>query len=161
MLCAGDEMPRIDDRLAALGIELPRPSTPAANYIPWVRTGNLIHVAGQISQWQGERRFIGKLGKDFSVDEGRAAARLVVLNVLAQVRDATGGDLDKVRRVVKLNGFVNGVQEFTDQPAVINGASDLLVEIFGEAGRHARSSVGVASLPFGVAVEIDAIFEVD
>lgn len=153
-------MPYIDERLVALGVTLPRPSTPAANYVPWVRTGALVHVAGQIPVWEGERRFLGKLGVEFDVAAGQQAARLCVLNVLAQVRAACDEDLDRVVRVVKLNGFVNCAPEFTDQPAVMNGASDLLVGIFGDAGRHARSAVGVASLPFGVAVEVDAVFEV-
>lgn len=152
-------MSRIEDKLAALGISVPRPSTPAANYVPWVRTGSLVHIAGQIPVWEGERRFLGKLGAELGVDEGKEAARLCVLNVIAQVKAACDGDLDRLVRFVKLNGFVNSVPTFTDQPAVINGASDLLVEIFGDAGRHARSAVGVASLPFGVAVEIDAIVE--
>jgi enamine deaminase RidA (YjgF/YER057c/UK114 family) len=153
-------VPYIDERLVALGVTLPRPSTPAANYVPWVRTGALVHVAGQIPVWEGERRFLGKLGVEFDVAAGQQAARLCVLNVLAQVRAACDEDLDRVVRVVKLNGFVNCAPEFTDQPAVMNGASDLLVGIFGDAGRHARSAVGVASLPFGVAVEVDAVFEV-
>lgn len=152
-------MSRVDDRLAQLGVSIPQPSTPAANYVPWVRTGTLVHIAGQIPVWEGERRFLGKLGAAYTVAEGQQAARLCVLNVLAQVRAACDGDLDRLVRFVKLNGFVNSAPDFTDQPAVINGASDLLVEILGDAGRHARSAVGVASLPFGVAVEIDAIVE--
>ena len=150
----------IDARLATLSIELPRPSVPQANYVPTVRTGQHVHVAGQVPFWNGELKYIGKLGHDFDVVQGREAARLVALNVVAHLKNALDGDLDRVVRAVKLNGFVNCVPEFGDHPKVMNGASDLLVEIFGDIGRHARSSVGVAALPFGVAVEIDAIFEV-
>lgn len=153
-------MGRIDERLAELGIELPNPMVPAANYIPFVRTGDQVWIAGQVTFWNGERRFLGKVGRDFTLEEGREAARLVACNVIAQLRAACDGDLDRVVRAVKLNGFVNCTPEFLDQPAVINGASDLMVQVFGEAGRHARSAVGVASLPFGVAVEIDAVFEI-
>jgi enamine deaminase RidA (YjgF/YER057c/UK114 family) len=153
-------MGRVSSRLSELGITLPEPSVPRANYVPWVRTGNQVWIAGQVPFERGELRYIGKLGRDFTVEEGAACARLVVLNVLAHLARACDGDLDKVVRVVKLNGFVNGVPEFGDQPKVMNGASDLLGEIFGEQGRHARAAVGVASLPFGVAVEIDGVFEV-
>jgi enamine deaminase RidA (YjgF/YER057c/UK114 family) len=153
-------MGRIAARLKELGIELPEPSVPRANYVPWVRTGNQVWIAGQVPFEGGELRYVGKLGKDFTVEEGQACARLVVLNVLAHLARACDGDLDRVVRVVKLNGFVNCVPEFGDQPKVMNGASDLLAEIFGEPGRHARAAVGVASLPFGVAVEIDGVFEV-
>jgi enamine deaminase RidA (YjgF/YER057c/UK114 family) len=153
-------MGRIAARLKELGIELPEPSVPRANYVPWVRTGNQVWIAGQVPFDRGELRYVGKLGRDFSVEEGQACARLVVLNVLAHLARACDGDLDRVVRVVKLNGFVNCMPEFGDQPKVMNGASDLLAEIFGEAGRHARAAVGVASLPFGVAVEIDGVFEV-
>jgi enamine deaminase RidA (YjgF/YER057c/UK114 family) len=153
-------MGRIAARLQELGIELPEPSVPRANYVPWVRTGNQVWIAGQVPFDHGELRYVGKLGKDFTVEEGQACARLVVLNVLAHLQRACDGDLDRVVRVIKLNGFVNCVPEFGDQPKVMNGASDLLAEIFGEPGRHARAAVGVASLPFGVAVEIDGVFEV-
>ncbi|MCU0910617.1 MAG: RidA family protein [Rhodobacteraceae bacterium] len=150
----------IDARLAELGLSLPDAPAPAANYVPWVRTGSLVHVSGQISQANGS--FItGKLGQDLSVEDGAAAARACALSLLAQVRAACGGDLGQLRRVVKLTGFVNSTPEFTDQPKVINGASDTLVAILGDAGRHARSAVSAASLPFGVAVEIEGIFEVE
>lgn len=151
---------RIDQRLAELGISLPTVTPPAANYIPWVRTGDLVHIAGQVPFWSGELRFVGKLGREFDIAQGQDAARLVCLNVLAQLKSALDGDLDRVVRAVKLNGFVNCEPDFGDQPKVINGASDLLVAVFDDAGRHARAAVGVASLPFGVAVEIDAIFQV-
>lgn len=150
----------VNDRLAALGIVLPPPAAPAANYVPWRRTGNLVYIAGQVPSVDGVFQYIGKLGRDFSVEEGQACARMVGLSVLAQLSGALDGDLDRVVQAVKLNGFVNCVPHFGDQPAVINGASDLMIEVFGDAGKHARAAVGVASLPFNVAVEIDGVFEV-
>ena len=150
----------IDDRLRSLGIELPMPSAPGANYVPFVRSGNLLFLTGQLSQWNGERRFIGKLGREFEVDEGKQAARLCALNLIAHLRAALDGDLDLVVRCVRIAGFVNSVPEFTAQSQVLNGASDLFVEIFGDAGRHARMAVGVAALPYDVAVEVEAVFEV-
>ena len=150
----------IDDRLRSLGIELPMPSAPGANYVPFVRSGNLLFLTGQLSQWNGERRFIGKLGRGFEVDEGKQAARLCALNLIAHLRAALDGDLDLVVRCVRIAGFVNSVPEFTAQSQVLNGASDLFVEIFGDAGRHARMAVGVAALPYDVAVEVEAVFEV-
>lgn len=151
---------KIEARLTELGIALPEASAPAANYLPYTRSGDLLFISGQLCQWNGERRFIGKLGAAISPDEGKEAARLCALNLIAQAKAALGGDLDRIRRCVRLGGFVNCVAEFTAQPLVINGASDLMVEIFGDAGRHARAAVGVNALPFDVAVEIDAIFEV-
>lgn len=151
---------RIDAHLKARGIELPDASTPAANYVPFVRSGNLVYVSGQVSQWNGERKFIGKLGREFTIAEGQQAARLCALNLVAHARVAAGGDLDRIARVVRLTGYVNSMPEFIQQPQVVNGASDLMVEIFGDAGRHARSAVGVASLPAGVATEVEAIFEI-
>lgn len=149
----------IEARLSALNLTLPDAPAPAANYVPFVRTGNQIFVSGQVSS--GPDGFIkGKLGADMSVEEGAAAARRCGLALIAQARAAVG-DLDKIKRVVKLVGFVNSTVDFTDQPKVVNGCSDLMVEVFGEAGRHARSAVSAASLPFGVAVEIEAIFEVE
>ncbi len=150
----------IDDRLKELGIELPIPSAPGANYVPYVWTGDLLFLTGQLSQWNGERRFIGKLGREFGVEEGRQAARLCALNLIAHVRAALGGDLDRVVRCVRLAGFVNSVPEFVSQSQVMNGASDLFVEVFGEAGRHARMAVGVSALPYDVAVEVEGVFEV-
>ena len=152
---------RIEARLAELGIELPPPAKPAANYVPTVRTGNLVYVAGQVPMVNGEFLYRGKLGREFSVEEGQACARLVAINIIAQLKAACEGDLDRVRRAVKLNGFVNCVPDFEEQPHVINGASALMIEVFGESGRHARSAVGTPGLPFGVAVEIDGVFEVD
>lgn len=151
---------RIESRLAELGLSVPMAPTPAANYIPWVRTGDLVFIAGQVPVKDGTFRWVGKLGRDYSVEQGQAAAREVALNVLSQLKTALGGDLDRVVRAVKLNGFVNSTEDFTEQPHVINGASALMIEVFGDAGRHARSAVGVAQLPFGVAVEIDGVFEV-
>jgi enamine deaminase RidA (YjgF/YER057c/UK114 family) len=151
---------RVDDRLRELGIELPQPSKPGANYVPAVRTGNLIFLTGQLAQWNGERRFIGKLGREFGVEEGRQAARLCALNLVAQLQAALDGDLDRVTRCVRVAGYVNSVPEFVVQSQVINGASDLFVEIFEDAGRHTRMAVGVSALPYDVAVEVEAIFEV-
>jgi enamine deaminase RidA (YjgF/YER057c/UK114 family) len=151
---------RIDQRLAELKIELPNAAAPLANYVPAVRTGNLLFVSGQICQWNGERRFTGKLGGEISLADGKEAARLCGLNLLAQTKRFLDGDLDRVVRVVRLGGFVNAAPGFTEQPQVVNGASDLMVEVFGDAGRHARAAVGVGSLPGGAAVEVDAVFEV-
>ena len=151
---------RIDQRLAELKIELPNAAAPMANYVPAVRSGNLLFVSGQICQWNGERRFVGKLGAEITLDQGREAARLCALNLLAQTKRFLDGDLDRVVRVVRLGGFVNAVPSFAEQPQVVNGASDLMVEVFGDAGRHARAAVGVGSLPGGAAVEVDAVFEV-
>ena len=150
---------RIEAHLKAKGIELPNASAPAANYVPFTKTGNLVYVSGQVSQWNGERKFIGKLGAEFGVPEGQQAARLCALNLVAHARAAAGGDLDRLR-VLRLTGYVNSAPDFTNQPQVVNGASDVMVEIFGDAGRHARSAVGVASLPGGVAVEVEGIFEI-
>lgn len=151
---------RIESRLAELGLSVPLAPIPAANYIPWVRTGSLVFIAGQVPVKDGRFRWVGKLGRDYTVEQGQEAAREVALNVLSQLKTALDGDLDRVVRAVKLNGFVNSTDDFTHQPHVINGASGLMIDIFGEAGRHARSAVGVAQLPFGVAVEIDGVFEV-
>ena len=149
----------ITTRLAELGIELPEPAAPAANYIPFVVTGNLIFVSGQITVWNGELRHIGRLGENIDIDEGYQAARLCGLNLSAQAKAAAQGDLDKIKRVVKLGGFVNSTPDFTDQPKVINGTSDLMAEVFGEGGKHARFAVGAPTLPLGVAGEVDGVFE--
>jgi enamine deaminase RidA (YjgF/YER057c/UK114 family) len=155
------DMPgKIEGRLRELNLVLPAATGPAANYVPFVRTGNLLFVAGQVPIKDGKAEFVGKLGVDFDVERGRQAARLCAINVLAQVAAALDGDLDRVVRCVRLGGFVNATAEFKEQPQVVNGASDLIVEVFGAAGRHSRVAVGVGSLPRGVAVEIDAIFEV-
>jgi len=152
---------RIDARLKELAIELPTPSTPGANYVPFVRVGGLVFLTGQLSQWNGERRFVGKLGREYGVPEGQQAARLCALNLISHLRDAAGGDLDRVRRCVRIAGFVNSTPDFTAQSQVVNGASDVFVEVFGETGRHARMAVGVAALPYDVAVEVEGVFEVD
>lgn len=148
----------IDARLAELGVSLPDAPAPAANYVPFVLVGNLLHVSGQISQ--DENGLIrGKLGADLDVEAGAAAARRCAISLLAQVRKACGGDFGRLVRVVKLTGFVNSTADFTEQPKVVNGASDFLVAALGDAGRHARSAVSAAALPLGVAVEIEGIFE--
>ncbi|HTR02110.1 MAG TPA: RidA family protein [Thermoanaerobaculia bacterium] len=151
---------RIDARLKELAIELPTPSTPGANDVPFVRAGGLVFLTGQLSQWNGERRFIGKLGREYGVPEGQQAARLCALNLISHLRDAPGGDLDRVRRCARIAGFVNSTPDFTAQSQVVNGASDVFVQVFGEAGRHARMAVGVAALPHDVAVEVEGVFEV-
>lgn len=151
---------KIDARLAELGITLPQAASPAANYVPWVVSGDLAHIAGQIPFDNGELRYVGKVGVDFTVEEAQACARLVALNILAQVQEACGGDLDRVVRCVKMGGFVNCPPDFIQLPQVVNGATDLFVEIFGDAGKPARFAVGAASLPMGVAVEIDALFQI-
>ena len=149
----------IEQRLIERDIELPQAAAPVANYVPAVRSGNMLYISGQVTLWNGERRHVGKLGAEISADEGQVAARLCALNIIAQAKAALG-DLDRVARVVKLVGFVNSTPDFVDQPKVINGASDLMAEVFGDKGRHARSAVGVASLPLGIAVEVEAILEV-
>src|SRR5579863_6163374 len=151
---------RIEARLNELGIELPQPQAPWANYVPFTISGNLVFISGQICQWNGEHRFVGKLGGTIGIADGQAAARLCALNILAQLRVACGGDLDRVRRVLRLGGFVNCTPEFTEMPQVVNGASDLMVQVFGDAGRHARAAVGMNGLPGGVAVEVEATAEI-
>jgi len=153
-------MPRVDDRLRELGVELPRPSRPGANYVPSVRSGGLVFLTGQLSQWNGERRFVGKLGREFGVEQGQQAARLCALNLIAHLQEALAGDLDRVVRCVRIAGYVNSTPDFTAQSQVVNGASDLVVDVFGEAGRHTRMAVGVSALPYDVAVEVEAVFEV-
>ncbi|HEY5209530.1 MAG TPA: RidA family protein [Stellaceae bacterium] len=151
---------KIEARLSELTIELPNAMPPMANYLPTVQAGDMIYVAGQICQWNGETRFLGKCGQEFDYERGRLAARLCGLNIVAQLRHALYGDLDRVVRCVRLGGFVNSTPDFTDQALVVNGCSDLMVEIFGDAGKHARTSIGVASLPAGAAVEVEGLFQV-
>ncbi len=151
-------MSAIEARLAELGVTLPDAPAPAANYVPFVVSGKTVYVSGQVSAGP-EGLIAGKLGADLDVAAGAAAAKACALSLIAQAKKAAGGDLDRIARVVKLVGFVNSTAEFGDQPKVINGASDFFVEVFGDKGRHARSAVSAASLPFGVAVEIEAIFE--
>ena len=150
----------IESRLAGLGITLPSPAAPAANYVPAVRTGSQLFISSQIPMGPDGLEHVAKLGADYNVEQGQAAARLCAINVLAQAKAALG-DLEKVVRLVKVGGFVNCTQDFTDQPKVINGASDLMVAVLGDKGRHARSAVSAAALPLGVAVEIEGIFEVE
>ncbi|WP_170326338.1 RidA family protein [Ruegeria arenilitoris] len=145
-------------KLESLGVSLPDAPAPAANYVPFVRVGNIVYVSGQISK--DDDLITGKLGDDMEVEAGAAAAKVCAINLLAQVKAACGGDIDKLVRVIKLTGFVNSTADFTAQPQVINGASDFLVEALGDAGRHSRSAVSAAALPLGVAVEIEGIFEV-
>lgn len=150
---------RIEARLQELALELPQAAAPVANYVPVVISGNQAYLAGQVTVWNGEFRYLGQLGREITVDQGKEAAKICALNMIAQLRAALG-DLDRVRRCIKLNVFVNSAPGFTDQPSVANGASDLMVAVFGDAGKHARSAVGVAQLPRGVSVEIDGVFEV-
>lgn len=150
----------IEKKLKELNITLPDAAPPAANYIPYVVSGNMVYISGQLPFLNGEKNFIGRLGENTSIEEAEKGARACGLNIIAQLRAACGGDLDKVVRCVKLGGFVNCTADFTDQPKVINGASNLMGDVFGEKGKHARFAVGAPSLPFGVAVEIDAVFEI-
>jgi enamine deaminase RidA (YjgF/YER057c/UK114 family) len=150
---------KIDTRLAELGITLPDTPAPVANYVPFVTSGNIVYVSGQVSR-DASGPILGKLGAGTDPAAGAAAARTCALGLIAQLKLACDGDLDRLRQVVKLTGFVNSAPGFTDQPKVINGASDLMVEVFGERGRHARSAIGVASLPLGVAVEVEGVFEI-
>jgi enamine deaminase RidA (YjgF/YER057c/UK114 family) len=154
-------MDKFEEALAKLGLTIPEPTIPVANYVPYVISGKLVYISGQIPMQGGQIGFVGKLGREFNVEQGQEAARICALNALALIRHACEGNLERVVRCVRLGGFVNGTDDFTDQPQVMNGASDLMVAVFGERGRHARAAVGVNSLPRGVAVEVDAIFEID
>ena len=153
-------MNAVDARLAELGIELPSAMAPVANYVPYVVTGNLVVISGQLPAVDGKVAFVGKVGTDVSVEQGQHAARLCFTNVLTHLRQACGGDLGQVRRVVRLGGFIASPPDFTQHAAVMNGASDLAVAVFGEAGRHARSTIGVPALPLGAAVEVEGLFEI-
>jgi enamine deaminase RidA (YjgF/YER057c/UK114 family) len=150
---------RIEARLKELGIELPVPQEPrVAKILNTVIAGGFLFVSGQITQWNGERRFVGKVGREFDLAQGQAAARLSALNVLAQARKGLDGDLDRIERVVQLKGYVNCMPDFTEVSAVVNGASELMLEEFGDAGRHSRTALGVAVMPFDVAIEVEAMF---
>jgi len=149
----------IQTKLQNLGLELPKVAAPAANYVPYVISGKSIFVSGQIPFLNGEKMHMGRVGDDLSVEQGVNAAKACALNILAQVNDAVGGDWSKVARCIKLGGFVCCTPDFTDHPLVINGASNLIADVMGAAGKHARFAVGAPALPLGVAVEIDAIFE--
>ena len=151
---------KIDKILASMDIVLPPSVMPAANYVPYVVSANMVFVSGTLPMKDGKPQDIGKLGKDFTVEQGQQTARLCGINILAHLRAACGGDLDRVKRVIRLGVFVNSAAGFTDQPKVANGVSDMMVAIFGDNGKHARFAVGVSELPFGVAVEVDATFEI-
>lgn len=150
----------INARLKALQIELPEPSKPGANYVPYLETGNLLFLTGQLCHWNGERLFIGKLGAEFVIEQGQKAARICALNLISQLKVALDGNLDRVARTVRLAGYVNSAPDFHGQSQVMNGASDLFIEVFEEKGRHTRLAVGVSALPYNVAVEVEGVFEV-
>jgi enamine deaminase RidA (YjgF/YER057c/UK114 family) len=150
----------VEARLKALNIVLPTPPAPVASYVPYVVSGKNVYISGQVTLTPEGVKFIGTVGKDLSIEDGKAAARLCGLNVIAQAKAACGGDLERVKRVVKLTVFVNAVPGFTQHPEVANGASDLFVGVFGDAGRHARAAVGAGSLPRNVATEVEAILEI-
>ena len=150
----------ISKRLAELGITLPVAAAPAANYVPYVISGNTLYLSGQLPMEGGKVAVTGIVGKDVDLDAAKRAAELCAINILAQASAALGGDLSRVKRLIKINGFVASAQEFTSQHLVINGASDLLVKVLGEAGKHARAAVGMACLPLNASVEIDAILEI-
>lgn len=149
---------KIDQRLTQLGIILPALSAPAGSYVPFVVVGGTVYLSGQVTRVDGKMKYVGKVGRDLTIEQGQAAARTCALNLLAQLKVACEGDLDRVARCVRLNGYVSCGPEFLEQPKVINGASDLIVEVFGECGKHARTAVGVASLPRDSATEVEAIF---
>jgi enamine deaminase RidA (YjgF/YER057c/UK114 family) len=151
---------RIEGRLRELGVVLPVPATAVANYVPWVISGSLLYISGQLPLEQGKLAAAGHLGEAVSIEDGYRAARLCALNLLAQASAALEGDFDRIVRLVRLSGFVACVPSFGDHPKVVNGASDLMVEVLGDAGRHTRVAVGVAALPLGAAVEVDAVFEI-
>ncbi len=150
----------IENNLTKLGIILPEAASPVANYVGFVKSGNQIFISGQLPAKNGKFEYVGKVGADISTEDAKKAARLCAINILAQLKKACDGNLDVVKRCVKLGIFVNATPDFKDHPAVANGASDLMVEVFGEKGKHARAATGAGSLPFGVAVEVDAIFEI-
>lgn len=152
---------KIEEKLASKGWILPVAAMPAANYVPWTISGNLVFVSGQLPMKDGKPMGIGRLGKDVEIEAGQAIARQCGLNILAHLKAACGGDLERVKKCVRLGVFVNSTESFTDQPKVANGVSDMMVELFGEAGKHARFAVGVSQLPFGVAVEVDGTFEIE
>jgi enamine deaminase RidA (YjgF/YER057c/UK114 family) len=153
-------MSKIEQRLFGLGLELPAPPAPVASYVPFTLSGPLVVISGQIPLVGGKPQFIGKLGAEISLEDGKAAARLCALNLLAQLKSACGGDLDRVKRCLRLGVFVNATPDFTRHPEVANGASDFIVQLLGDDGRHARAAVGAGSLPRGVAVEVEGLFEI-
>lgn len=150
----------VESRLQALNIVLPTPPAPVASYVPYVVSGKNVYISGQVTLASDGLKYVGTVGKELSIEDGKAAARLCALNVIAQARAACGGDLERVKRIVKVTVFVNAVPGFTQHPEIANGASDLFVEVFGDAGRHARAAVGAGSLPRNVATEVEAILEI-
>ena len=150
----------IKSRCISLGLELPEPSKPGANYEPFLFSGDLLFLTGQLCHWNGERMYIGKLGDQYEISVGQKAAEICALNLVAQIDAALDGDMNRVKRIVKLAGYVNSAPDFHGQSQVMDGASNLFVKIFGEAGRHTRLAVGVSALPYNVAVEVEAIVEV-
>lgn len=151
----------VEKRLAQLGLHIPRSPAPAANYVPWRRSGNMVFISGQIPKKEDNSMLKGKLGADYNLQQGKDAAAVCAVNLISQMREACGGDLDKVKAILRVEGFVNATEDFTDHPQVVNGCSDLLVDVFGmEVGAHTRFAVGCSSLPFGVAVETGAVIEV-
>ena len=153
-------MSKIESRLKELAIVLPSPPAPVASYVPYVVTGNLVFISGQVTLSPEGLKYVGKVGADISLEDGKEAAKLCAINLLAQLKAACSGDLDRVRRCVKLGVFVNATPDFTQHPEVGNGASDLIVAVLGDAGKHARAATGAGSLPRGVAVEVDGVFEI-
>jgi enamine deaminase RidA (YjgF/YER057c/UK114 family) len=153
-------MSKIEEKLKSLAIELPKPASPVANYVGFVKSGNMVFISGQLPIDKGEVKYIGKVGSKISVEDAKIAARLCAINILAQLKVACDDNLERVVRCVKLGVFVNAEADFIDHPAVANGASDLMVEVFADAGKHARAATGAGSLPRGVAVEVDAVFEI-
>ncbi len=150
----------VDAKLSSLGLTLATVSMPAANYVPYVISGNLVYFSGTLPMKDGKPQFLGKLGEAITIEQGQECAKLCVLNIISHLKNALGGDLGKVKRLIRLGVFVSSAAGFTDQPKVANGASDLMVALFGDNGKHARFAVGVSELPFGVAVEVDATFEI-
>ena len=153
-------MSKIESRLKELNIQLPTPNAPVANYVPYVVSGILVFISGQVTMAPDGLKFVGKLGADMSIEDGKAAAKLCAVNLLAQLKAACGGDLDRVKHCVRLGVFVNATPDFTQHPEVGNGASDLIVAVLGDAGKHTRAATGAGSLPRGVAVEVDGVFEI-
>ena len=151
---------KIEGRLAELGITLPATSAPLANYVPTRVLGKSVYISGQVPARDGKDVYTGKLGADYTIEQGQDAARICAINILAHLRNAVDGDLDRVVNVIRLGGYINAVPEFGDHPKVLNGASDLMVEVFGDKGAHARFAVGAPNLPFNFSVEVDAVFEV-
>ena len=154
-------MGQIDQRLKDLGITLPTPAKPVANYVPWVITGKLVFISGQGALRDGKLDFLGRVGDTVSDEDAVQSARWCAINLIAQLKDACGGDLDRVKRIVKLVGFVNSTPDYKDHPKIVNGASNLMVDVFGDKGRHARSAVGSPSLPMSLSVEVEAVAELE